>query len=190
MASYLSAILLWLAPSSIGSFFNNSIKLWLCLVIFLTTFVVPVIGLLIMKLTSSISNIQLPDRQQRIVPFFLITAFYGIAAYLMVVRLNISGTANVIFLAAAFMVLTAAFITIFWKISIHSMGMAGVLGFLLALNFKMSESIPVWIVIVWVLFTGFTMSSRLYLNVHRPTEVYVGAFLGFIFCFLAIFFFV
>lgn len=190
MASFLSAILLWFAPSSIGVFFNNSVKLWLWLVIFLTTFVVPVIGLLIMKLTSSISSIELPDRQQRIVPFFLIAAFYVIAAYLMVVRLNISGTANVIFLATAFMILVAASITIFWKISIHSMGMAGVLGFLLALNYEMPDSVPVWIVILWLLLTGYTMSSRLYLNVHRPGEVYVGSLLGFLVCYLSILIFI
>lgn len=143
-----------------------------------------------MKLTSSISSIDLPDRQQRIVPFFLIAAFYVIAAYLMVARLNISGTTNVIFLATAFMVLTAASITIFWKISIHSMGMSGVLGFLLALNFEIPESVPVWIVTLWILLTGFTMSSRLFLNVHRPGEVYVGSIFGFLICYLSILIFV
>jgi membrane-associated phospholipid phosphatase len=190
MASFLSGILLWLAPASIGSFFSGNVRLWLWLVVVLSTFVIPVIGLIIMKLTSSISDFQLPDREQRVVPFFFIAVFYGIAAYLIVSRLNISGTVNVIFLATTFLVLMSAFITIFWKISIHSMGMAGVVGFLLALNLKMPDSIPVWVVILWVLCTGITMTSRLYLNAHHPKEVYVGAIFGFVSSYLAIYIFV
>jgi len=190
MATYLGGILLWLAPAAIGSFFNDRIKLWLILVIFLTTFIIPLIGLVILKLTSSISSFQLPEKEERVVPFFFIAIFYGIAAYLMVSRLNISGAVNVIFISMASLVLVACFITIFLKISIHSTGMFGVLGFLLALNWEVPDSIPVWVVIIWVLFTGYTISSRLYLNVHRPAEIYVGAVLGFVFSFISIIIFV
>lgn len=179
MATYLACILLWLAPAAIGSFFNDKIKIWLLLVVFLTTFIIPAIGLIIMKLTSTIESFQLPSREERVVPFFFIAVFYCIAAYLMVSRLNISGTVNVIFISTASLVLVVSFITIFWKISIHSIGMSSVLGFLLALNDKMPYSISVWLVIAWVFFTGFTLSSRMYLNVHRPSEVYAGTLLGF-----------
>jgi len=190
MASYLSAILLWLAPASIGSFFNDMIKLWVWLVIALTTFVIPLIGIVVMRLTSNIKDIQLPDREERVIPFFFIAIFYCLAAYLIISRLNISTTINIVLLTTALLVLCTAFITIFFKISVHSIGMAGVLGFLFALNIKVPDSIPVWIVIFWVLFTGFTMTSRLYLNIHRPAEIYIGGLLGIIFCFLSIYIFV
>ena len=189
MASMLAFILLFFAPASIGSFFNDNIKFWIWLVVFLTTFIIPIAGLIIMRLTSSISSIQLPERNQRVLPFFMIGVFYAIAAYLMVARLNISGAVNVIFLASTFLVLGSAFITIFWKISIHSIGVAGVLGFLLALNSKMPYSIPIWVVIIWVMCSGFTMTSRLYLNIHRPLEVYIGSLFGFVSCYLAIYIF-
>ena len=190
LATYLGCMLLWLAPATIGSFFNYRIKLWLVLVIFLTTFIVPLIGLVILRLTSSISSFQLPEREERVVPFFFIAIFYSISAYLMVSRLNISGAVNVIFISMASLVFVASFITIFWKISIHSIGMAGVLGFLLALNLETPDSIPVWLVILWILLTGLTMSSRLYLNVHRPGEIYAGAILGLLFSFFSILIFV
>ena len=90
----------------------------------------------------------------------------------------------------AMLVLISTIITVFWKISIHSMGMCGVLGFLLALNLKSPESLPVWSVLIWMLCTGMTMSSRLYLNVHKPVEIYWGAILGFLFCFFAIYVFI
>ena len=190
MASFLTGILLWLAPAAIGSLFNDRIKFWIWLAIVLMTFVIPLIGLIVMRFTRSISNFKLSSREERVLPFFFIAIFYGIAAYLMVSRLNISVTVNVIFLAMTFLVLLSAFITIFWKISIHSIGMTGVLGFLLALNSKIPDSISVWVVIIWVFCTGLTMSSRLYLNVHRPDELYAGGILGFIFCYLAIIIFV
>ncbi|MCZ6900086.1 MAG: PA-phosphatase [Bacteroidetes bacterium] len=190
MASFLFAILLWLSPMAIGSLFNIEIKRYLLFVIFLTTFVIPMIGIIVMKLTSNISNYQMVDRKERVLPFLFISFFYGVAAYLIISRLNISNAFNVIFITLAALVLISTMITLFWKISIHSIGMCGVLGFLLALNLKVPASQLVWTVLIWVLCSGFTMSSRLYLNVHKPMEIYLGAILGFLFCFLAIYVFV
>lgn len=190
MASYLSAILLWIAPASIGSFFSTRIKFWIWLVIFLTTFLIPVIGLIVMRLSSSIKDIQLPEREERVMPFFFIAIFYCVAAFLMVSRLNISGIVNIIFMATAVLVLISTVITLFWKISIHSIAMTGVLGFLVALNAIVPDSIPIWIVICWVLGLGITVSSRLYLNIHDQTEVYAGCIFGFLFCYLSIYLFV
>jgi len=190
MATYLFTILLFISPSAIGTLYNNKLKLWLLLVVFLTTFVMPVISVFVMKITSGISSFHLSDRNERIIPFFFITIFYGLSAFLMITKLNISTTVNVIFITMTAVVLITTLITIFWKISVHSIGMGGVLGILLALNFRSHDMFLVWPISVWVLLFGVIMSSRLLINAHRPIEVYTGAALGILFCLLPVFIFI
>ena len=189
MATFLFGIMLFLIPSSLGTILNNRIKWLLLLVILLTTFVLPVISLFVMKMTSGISSFKLAQKDERIVPFLLISVFYGVSAYLMAMKLNINPLVNVIFLIMATMVLMVTLITIFWKISAHAIGVGGVLGFLLSLNMKYPDNLFFWPVILWIFFTGFTLSSRLYLNAHRPLEVYMGVLFGFGFCFSGIYVF-
>ena len=186
MATYLFIILLYVTPSAIGSLFHYRIML----VVFLTTFVLPVISIYVMKLTSTISSMHLTDKDERIFPFFLIAIFYAISAYLMVTKFNISAGINIVFITLAFLALFTAFITIFWKISVHSIGLGGVLGILMALNFRSPAPYFTWLITGWVVLMGATMSSRLLLNVHRPVEVYTGATFGIVFCFLPIYVFV
>jgi len=108
----------------------------------------------------------------------------------MITKLNISTTVNVIFITMTAVVLITTLITIFWKISVHSIGMGGVLGILLALNFRSHDMFLVWPISVWVLLFGVIMSSRLLINAHRPIEVYTGAVLGILFCLLPVFIFI
>lgn len=190
MMSYLFGIVLFMAPSSIGPVLNSNVKFWLWVVVFLTTFVIPVLGLLMLKYSGTISSFQMRDRSERPVPFFLISFFYILTAYLMMSRLDLSISFNAIFISAAILVLLTSFTTLFWKISIHSSGVCGVLGFLVALNIEFPNSFSHWITIVWVILCGIIMTSRLYLNVHKTSEVYIGGLLGFLFSFLSIYIFV
>lgn len=129
-------------------------------------------------------------REERVIPFFFISFFYAVAAFLMTVRLNIDPTINVIMISCAVMVLIATVITIFWKISIHSIGMAGVAGYLIGLNTLSPDPAYYISVLSWLILTGVTMSSRLYLNVHSPSQTYVGSLVGFLIAFLSIIIFV
>ena len=187
MTTVLFGIMLFAIPISIGTVLNDRVKWLLLLVILLTTCVLPVISLVVMRLTAGISSFKLEEREERVLPFIFITVFYGICAYLMYTRLDINTTINAIFLILAGLVLTATVITVFWKISVHAMGVGGVLGFLLSLNLKLPDNLFFWPVVIWILLAGLTMSSRLYLNAHSPAQVYGGAFFGLAFCFGGIF---
>lgn len=77
------------------------------------------------------------------------------------------------------MVVFGAVVTLFYKLSIHSLAMWGMAGILLPMN-KVSEVngllIPTVVVIV---IAGLVMSARLALNAHTPREVMVGSISGF-----------
>jgi membrane-associated phospholipid phosphatase len=77
------------------------------------------------------------------------------------------------------LVLISAVATLFLKVSVHSLGMCGMIGILLPLNKISEDGALFYPTIVAVLLAGIVMSSRLQLNAHTPTEVGVGGALGF-----------
>ena len=190
MPTYLFAILIYLLPSSYLSLYNDKIKLWLLLVVFVSTFAIPLIGVFAFRLTGSIENYEMAKREDRVRPFFFITVFYIVAAVLMVSRLNINSLINTIMISSSVLVLIATLITIKWKISIHSIGMAGVIGYLVGLNSISPDPAFFIPVVCWLIFTGLTMSARLFLNVHNPMQTYTGSLVGFFVAFLSMIIFV
>ena len=77
------------------------------------------------------------------------------------------------------MVVFGTLITLFYKLSIHSLALWGMVGMLLPMN-KVSEVnellLPTAIVVV---IAGLVMSARLALNAHTPREVMIGSVAGF-----------
>ncbi len=190
MATLLFATVLWVIPSELSIQFSLENKLRLILIIFMITSVLPLISIFILKLTKGIKNYDLKNKEDRIVPFFFVAIYYAIAAYLLTTKITLGPLFDTLILTTAFVVILSSIVTPFWKISVHSMGTAGVLGFMIGMNFNSPDSLFYWPIFLWVLITGFTMSSRLFLNAHEPAEVWGGAVVGFGICFLTIVLFI
>lgn len=119
-------------------------------------------------------------------PFLLITIYYGVSAYLIVDKIPVNDVVRIILYAITAEILLLTVITLFWKISAHAIAIGGVLGFLCALNLTLPASELMVPVVAIALISGIIMSARLYLNSHNPPQVYSGAFLGFIVSFATI----
>ncbi len=190
MATFLYATVLWIIPLEAGLQFSSENKLRLLLIVFLITAVLPMLSIFVMKLTSGISSIHLVKRKDRITPFFFIAAYYVFAAYLLVAKISLGLLFDTLIITIAGLVLIMAINTLFWKISVHSIGVAGTLGFIMGMNYNSPDSLFYWPIFGWILIVGFTMSARLYLNAHLPMEVWLGALLGFVVCFSSVVLFV
>jgi len=75
-------------------------------------------------------------------------------------------------------VLAAWFINRRWKISAHSVGMGGMVGFLMAI-LPQTEAPMLWPLAAAVLLAGAVGTARLYLQAHQPAQVYMGYLVGF-----------
>jgi len=148
------------------------------------------LSIFIMRLTSGISSLHLVKRKDRIAPFVFIAAYYVFAAYFLITKISLGPLFDTLIITIALMVGSVAIITLFWKISVHSIGVAGILGFIIGMNYNSPDSLFYWPILGWVLTLGFTMSARLYLNAHKPLEVWVGALYGLVICFFAVTLFV
>lgn len=156
------------------------------LIIFILTFVIPLISLSMLKLTGAIQSFNMPTRNERILPFILISLYYGVSTYMMVDKLQVNDIVMVILYAITGEILLLSFITLFWKISAHALAVGGILGFLCAINIMMPDNELFYPIVCMALLAGVLMSARLYLNAHNPPQIYAGAFIGFLLSFSAV----
>ncbi|MCK4288907.1 MAG: hypothetical protein KAW86_06865, partial [Bacteroidales bacterium] len=78
---------------------------------------------------------------------------------------------------ATFLLIITLIINFFWKISIHMIGIGGMLGTLIGLSFLWMIDIP-FLIILLILCSGITGFARLKLNAHNPAQVYTGFVIG------------
>jgi len=157
--------------------------------IFVLTFLIPIFSIGMLKITKSISSIKLEDHRERFMPFFFIAVYYGLTAYLFAYKLQLSEVVVVVFCATAAVILLVAVISLGYKISAHAAGAWGVVGYLVSIHFKFPGGNLLYPLIASILIAGLISSSRLAVNSHQPSEVYLGGLLGFITCFISIFIF-
>jgi len=82
-------------------------------------------------------------------------------------------------------VFVAMLISLKWKISLHAIGISGVLGGIYGL-FKIHEFVNIPLIIVLIICSGLVMMSRLELKAHTPAQVYVGFLVGFAIVYLSV----
>lgn len=158
--------------------------------IFCVTFLLPALNIGIFRTFGSIKSLAMEDRQERIVPFSFIAILYGVLTYLFYSRTRIGLNDNLLkfLIIIDVLVIVATLVTIFYKVSVHSMAIWGLIGILLPLN-KVSEDGALLLpTIISIVIAGLVMTARLQLDAHSPREVMIGGMLGFGISFAAMIF--
>jgi hypothetical protein len=188
MATYLFSAIIFIEPMQLVPPGYTIVAQWLIiLVVWLTTFAIPAISLVLLKFTGNITSLKLHNRKERLIPFFYATVFYFFTAYYFTQQMLLTDLASGVFIVIAIMILLAAIITFLWKISVHSLGMGGVVGLLLIITTTIPESSIYLISLVAILLSGLVLSARLKLQAHTTLQVYTGFALGFVVSFMIIF---
>lgn len=76
-------------------------------------------------------------------------------------------------------ILSAGFVYFRMKISLHLVGLAGILGFLIVLSHFYRLNM-IFLIALLVIISGLTATSRLYLKAHTPVELLLGLLIGLI----------
>lgn len=174
MTSYLFVILFFFLPVIFQPIRPSLAFIGL---IFLMTFVLPVLNFIFFKVTGTIDNLAMPERRQRTLPFLFISILYCVVTFLFHWKVSVASVTHLLMIISALVILLAS-ITLFYKVSIHSAAIWGIVGILLPL-FKSSNSFLLTPIIILIIAAGLVMSSRLMLDAHTPREVLTGSLLGF-----------
>ena len=180
MATYLLGLLSFYLPSALYPI-NMGARGSFLLLIFLMTFALPAINISLFRIIGTISSFTMIQRKERIRPFFLITIIYCFVTYIFSFKTRISTDDSLfkLLLIIDCLVIAATMITFFYKVSIHSIGIMGLLGIIIPLN-RVAENNSLFLpTIALLIIAGLVMSARLQLNSHTSREVWVGAATGF-----------
>jgi len=188
MPTYMFMILIRFLPDVFNPM-SMKAMLYVLLLVFLTTFVIPSLSLLGLRTSSIISNLKLENRNERKLPFIFISVFYILTTFLFIDRLEVGRILTILLISVSAQIVLLAIITFFWKISIHGAGIGGMSGFLLALIYLFPENPLLYPFVGLILISGVVLSARLYLDVHSPKEVYFGYAFGFTASFASLFLF-
>jgi len=152
-------------------------KMNLFLVIIFNTLLMPVVISYLLINKGYIRSFEMQKRQERIVPF-ISNAVLMLVAYYMIRQIPLSNVFYLLILGAVASVVIAICINLKWKISIHMIGIGGIVGMLFGMSTFLFVDLRIPI-IVCIFIAGLLGTARLSLGSHHPLQIYSGFFVGF-----------
>lgn len=195
MPTYMLALLLMVNPYLFGvNSWGDPVSKLLLLRIFISTFLLPLVGVSMLRAVGFISSFEMRDKSERIGPYIITGIFYLWMFRNLIDNPQIPTAYTIFMLGAVIGLFLAFFINIFSKISAHAVGMGGLLAMVVITLFLFSYDtftlqsasfgilhFNMTVVVVAVLLAaGLTGTARLWLNAHVPMEVYGGFAIGFL----------
>ncbi|HPG32887.1 MAG: hypothetical protein H6541_09100 [Lentimicrobiaceae bacterium] len=150
----------------------QKLKLMLAGLIFANTFILPLIFIWMMRKRGIISSLQMPLRSERTFPF-AITALFYIATFIMMRNLGLPNLYELFIIGGTVLIIIALIVNLFWKISIHMLGMGGLLGGFIGLSL-LSYIDARGLIVSLMALSGAVGFARLKLNTHNSAQVYAG----------------
>ena len=150
------------------------------LFIFLVTGMLPILNVGIFKVFGTIRSFAMVSRRERLLPFAFISAIYIVVTYLfhLHARMNLNDNFLKFMVIIDMLVVVATIATFFFRVSVHSVCIWGLVGILIPLM-KITEVNSIFYPTLGVIvLAGFIMSARLEAGAHNPREVMWGAVLG------------
>lgn len=151
-------------------------KLLLSGLVFLTTILLPLLIVFLLYRLKLVKSFYLQSREERIYPLLTVAVFYYITYYLLK-SFPISFIFSYYMLGSTFLTILAMIISFYRKISLHMMGIGGMLGLLMGLSLNLNLDLT-WFVISAIILGGFLGFARIQSNSHKPSEIYSGFLVG------------
>ncbi len=163
------------------------------LLVFLYTFFLPAVCILVMHFSGMIGSLEMPDKSDRIGPYILTGLLYLWVFYNFYSSGQVPTVFTAFMLGIVIALFLAFFVNIFSKISAHAVGVGGLVAmvFITLLRFSYPSfsldlgSLGVYSVSVGLVFlaailiAGLVGTARLLLKAHDPIDLYGGYLVGF-----------
>jgi hypothetical protein len=157
--------------------FSSVQKFQTLVIVCINLTIFPLVSVLLLKALGFIESIFLKTQKDRIIPyiacgiffFWAFTVFKEQTKYPMILVVFILG----IFLASS----AALLANIYFKVSMHAIGMGGLLGIFAVLFYNNNLSMA-WPMALVLIISGIVCTARLLLNTHTPKDIYAGLLIG------------
>lgn len=156
----------------------EKLKVALSVMVFINTALLPSLIIWFMARRHLITSIQLVRRSERILPFAF-TALAYLTTYFLLRNQDLPPVYPRLILGGAALIIFAAGISLFWKISAHMLALGGMTGLFLVMYFTgFLNTASLFLLMVFL--SGLGGFARLSLNMHNPAQVYAGIVAGMI----------
>lgn len=156
---------------------NKQWELMVITAVFVTTYLLPLLFLSLLKKSKAISSFQLEHTNERKFPLLFFISISLLMSTL--IRKGITTYELALFFYGMTIALLVTYFLLYkkFKASLHMIGIGGLIGFFAVLSWGYQINLLLLIAILFVL-AGIIANSRLNLNAHNRTEIYVGFFIG------------
>lgn len=162
---------------TIPRYISDKYKLLILSIIFLGTYLLPLLLLWLLKRLQMIQSFHLSTIEERKFPMLLLT-FLGILIGRMLFKIAIVNDLAIFIIAGSFaLLLVYGFLWLRIKVSIHTLGVGGLIGFLMKLSMEYHQNLLLILAFLFVLF-GVIANARLKLKAHTFYEVILGLIIG------------
>jgi len=160
---------------------NDQGKLWILLRVAYNMVFFPMISVLLLKGVGFINSIFLKTQKERIIPYIISNIFF-FWMYLVFRNQTEVSTILTAFVFSVFVSSSVALMAnIYFKISMHAIGVGGLLGLMLVILFTNASSPLTLPFVVSLLIAGIVCTSRMIIGNHSQKDIYLGLLCG-IFC--------
>jgi hypothetical protein len=169
-------LIIFYAPTMFGYIPDNQ-KKYMIIILAANNIVLPLALLPYMKWRKLITTWTMTERKERIIPLALTSFFYFVTVFA-VLKSGIPLFIKAFILAAALLSFMLTIINFWFRISIHSAGTGALTALIILLSLKTHAPLLPFLLPSFLI-SGLVLSSRLWLNAHKPAEVWLGYLAGF-----------
>ena len=140
------------------------------------TIILPLMSVFFLIKIGRVNSLEMSNHKERSLPLFITVIWMSLGFYILNDILFLLPILKAEIIGAILIILFAAIISKFWKISLHLLAIGGVVGIFIAL--QLIEGGVMYLLLIFILFSGILGVVRIAQKAHNHTQVYVGFLLG------------
>ncbi len=180
---YAIVFLVYVHPSYFSGFSAKE-KLFTVLISGYNLIFYPLLSIVLLKAVGFIDSVFLHTKRDRIIPYMACGIFF-FWAYTVFKKQEMYPPIMPAFILGVFLAASAGLIAnIYYKVSMHAIGMGGWLGLFLVVA-KSNTMLMTWPVALVLLCTGIVCTARLIVSDHTEKDIYTGLAIGLLSQFIA-----
>lgn len=172
----LYGLLIIFGAPTLLSFIPLKIKKLTFLVVVVNNIILPLSIVLILYSKGVIKSVFAREKHERTV-LLSITMFLYLITTLLMLKLPVPNLIKAYFISTTFITFVTIVINIFWRLSLHSVAVGGLLTLVCFMAYLFEVSVIIYLAEM-VLLSGLVMFARLYNEDHEGGEVWTGFFVG------------
>ena len=145
-------------------------------ILIFSTMVLPLISIFWLMQKGKVSSLEMSNHKERSLPLFKTVIWMSFGYYLLQNLLFYTPILKAELLGAILIILLASIISKFWKISLHLLGIGGVVGVFIALQIIHGDFL--YLLLLFILLSGLLGVARIKQKAHNYAQVYAGFLVG------------